>query len=176
VRGHSDPWQQADADALQNLLRILSEVNKLQVNRKMQETLHWRAHHDHLTGLYNRRAMEDEVSRRLEDGQYNTALMLLDLDHFKKINDTYGHETGDQVLQQLSLRLKAVMREFDLLARLGGDEFMLLLQIPHPNAATALTFAERLHQAVAAPSTSRDNNFAWGFPWALRSRPAMAAQ
>ncbi|MFC5459721.1 EAL domain-containing protein [Massilia niabensis] len=151
VRGHSDRWHQMDADALQNLLRILSEVDKLQSNRKMQETLHWRAHHDHLTGLYNRRAMEDEVSRRLEDGQYNTALMLLDLDHFKKINDTYGHETGDQVLQQLSLRLKAVMREFDLLARLGGDEFMLLLQIPHPSPAIALTFAERLHQAVATP-------------------------
>jgi diguanylate cyclase (GGDEF)-like protein len=84
--------------------------------------------------------------------------MLLDLDHFKKINDTYGHETGDLVLQQLSSRLKAVMREFDLLARLGGDEFMLLLQIPHPNAATALTFAERLHQAVATPLTSRASN------------------
>ena len=95
--------------------------------------------------------MEDEVSRRLDDGHYDTALMLLDLDHFKKINDTYGHEIGDQVLQQLTARLKAVMREFDLLARLGGDEFMLLLQIPHPNAATALTFAERLHQAVASP-------------------------
>jgi diguanylate cyclase (GGDEF)-like protein len=162
VRGHSDPWQQADADALQNLLQILSEVNKLQVNRQMQETLHWRAHHDHLTGLYNRRAMEDEVARRLEDGHYNTALMLLDLDHFKKINDTYGHETGDHVLQQLSLRLKAVMREFDLLARLGGDEFMLLLQIPHPNAATALTFAERLHQAVATPFDIKGQQFRLG--------------
>lgn len=162
VRGHSAAWLPTDAEALQNLLRMLSEVNKLQVNRKMQETLHWRAHHDHLTGLYNRRAMEDEVSRRLEDGQYNTALMLLDLDHFKKINDTYGHETGDQVLQQLSLRLKAVMREFDLLARLGGDEFMLLLQIPHPNAATALTFAERLHQAVAIPYDIRGQQFRLG--------------
>jgi diguanylate cyclase (GGDEF)-like protein len=162
VRGHSDPWQQMDADALQNLLRILSEINKLQVNRKMQETLHWRAHHDHLTGLYNRRAMEDEVARRLEDGQYNAALMLLDLDHFKKINDTYGHETGDQVLQQLSLRLRAVMREFDLLARLGGDEFMLLLQIPHPNSSTALTFAERLHNAVAHPFDINGQQFRLG--------------
>ena len=151
VQGHSDRWQQSEAEALQDLLRILCEVDKLQSNRKMQETLHWRAHHDHLTGLYNRRAMEDEVARRLDDGQYDTALMLLDLDHFKKINDTYGHETGDQVLQHLSLRLKAVMREFDLLARLGGDEFMLLLQIPHPNPAIALTFAERLHQAVSTP-------------------------
>jgi diguanylate cyclase (GGDEF)-like protein len=162
VLGHSTPWQHADAEALQNLLRILSEVNKLQVNRRMQETLYWRAHHDHLTGLYNRRAMEDEVSRRLDDGQYNTALMLLDLDHFKKINDTYGHETGDLVLQQLSHRLKAVMREFDLLARLGGDEFMLLLQLPHPNAATALTFAERLHQSVATPFHVKGQQFRIG--------------
>ena len=151
VKGHSDPWSAMDAEGLQSLLRILSEVNKLHMNRKLQETLHWRAHHDHLTGLYNRRAMEDEVSRRLEDGQFNTALMLLDLDHFKKVNDTYGHETGDQVLQQLTARLKAVVREFDLLARLGGDEFMLLLQIPHPSAAVALTFSERLHQAVSGP-------------------------
>jgi diguanylate cyclase (GGDEF)-like protein len=151
VQGHSDPWARMEADALQTLLQILSEVNKLQVNRRLQETLRWRAHHDHLTGLYNRRAMEDEVSRRLEDGKYDTALMLLDLDHFKKINDSYGHETGDQVLQQLSLRLKAVMREFDLLARLGGDEFMLLMQMPYPNPATALTFAERLHRAVVTP-------------------------
>ena len=162
VRGHSDPWQPVEADALQNLLRILCEVNKLQMNRKMQEALHWRAHHDHLTGLYNRRAMEDEVARRLDDGQFDTALMLLDVDHFKKINDTYGHETGDQVLQQLSLRLKAVMREFDLLARLGGDEFMLLLQIPHPNAATALTFAERLHQAIASPFDIKGQQFRLG--------------
>jgi diguanylate cyclase (GGDEF)-like protein len=172
VRGHSEPWQRADADALQNLLQILSEVNKLQVNRKMQETLHWRAHHDHLTGLYNRRAMEDEVSRRLEEGQYNAALMLLDLDHFKKINDTYGHETGDQVLQQLSLRLKAVMREFDLLARLGGDEFMLLLQIPHPSPATALTFAERVHQAVAAPFDIKGQQFRLGISVGIAIPPA----
>jgi diguanylate cyclase (GGDEF)-like protein len=162
VRGHSDPWLPGDAEALQQLLQILSEVNKLQANRRMQETLHWRAHHDHLTGLYNRRAMEDEVSRRLDDGQYDTALMLLDLDHFKKINDTYGHETGDQVLQQLSVRLKAVMRERDLLARLGGDEFMLLLQIPHPNAANALTFAERVHQAVASPFELKGQQFRLG--------------
>jgi diguanylate cyclase (GGDEF)-like protein len=159
VRGRSNPWQKADAEALQNLLRILSEVNKLQVNRKMQETLHWRAHHDHLPGLYNRRAMEDVVARRLEDGRYDTALMLMDLDHFKKINDTYGHETGDQVLQQLSMRLKAVMRDFDLLARLGGDEFMLLMQIPHPGAATALILAERLHKAVAAPFHIKGQQF-----------------
>lgn len=151
VKGKSQPWEQAAADALESLLQRLSEVNKLQVNRTLQEKLHWRAHHDQLTGLYNRLAMEDEVSRRLGDDQFDAALMLLDMDHFKKINDTYGHEIGDRVLQQFSLRLKAAVRGFDLLARLGGDEFMLLLQIPHAAPAIALTFAERLHQAVAAP-------------------------
>jgi diguanylate cyclase (GGDEF)-like protein len=151
VRGHSAPWSQPDAEALQSLLRILSDAQKMHLNRELQQTLHWRAHHDHLTGLHNRMAMEDALARRLAHGQFDCALMLLDLDHFKKINDTYGHDTGDQVLQQLSLRLKAVTREFDLLARLGGDEFIVVPQIPHPSPATALTFAERLHQTLAAP-------------------------
>ena len=72
--------------------------------------------------------------------------MLLDLDHFKKINDAYGHATGDQVLLQFGRRLGAVIRDCDLLARLGGDEFMLLFQMDQPDAALALNFAERLHQ------------------------------
>lgn len=151
VRGCSSPWAPMEADALQSLLQILGVMHRLQVNRKLHDTLQWRAHHDYLTGLYNRRAMEAEVSRRLEDGQFNTALMLLDIDHFKKINDTYGHDAGDLVLQQLSSRLKAVMRGMDLLARLGGDEFMLLLQILRPNSGSVLTLAERLHKAVLAP-------------------------
>lgn len=128
VRGHCDPWMETDAEALQNLLRMLCEVNKLQVNRQMQETLHWRAHHDHLTGLYNRRAMEDEVSRRLEDGQYDTALMLLDLDHFKKINDTYGHGVGDEVLKEFARRLSVGVRATDTPARMSGDEFVVILE------------------------------------------------
>ena len=172
VQGRSDPWTQNDADALQMLLQILSEVNRVQVNRKLHDTLHWRAHHDFLTGLYNRRAMEDEVSRRLDDGQFNTALMLLDVDHFKKINDTYGHDIGDQVLQQLSLRLKAVMRGLDLLARLGGDEFMLLLQVLRPTPATVLTLAERLHQAVAAPFDINGKQFRVGISVGIAIPPA----
>ncbi len=151
VAGKSQAWERACADALENLLQRLSELNKLQVNRSLQEKLRWRAHHDQLTGLYNRRAMEDEIAHRLEHGQFDAALMLLDMDHFKKINDTYGHEVGDRVLQQFSVRLKAVVRNFDLLGRLGGDEFLLLLRLPQPDAPTALQFALRLHEAVAAP-------------------------
>lgn len=151
VRGHATPWTQVEADALQNLLHILSDVEKLHLNRKLQQTLHWRAHHDHLTGLYNRQAMEEEVTRLLADEQHQWAMLLLDLDHFKNINDTYGHEVGDQILQQLARRLQAVTRECDLLARLGGDEFLLLLSIPQPDSANSLLASERLHETVATP-------------------------
>ena len=149
VRGQSTHWKKTDADSLKLLLQSLNEAHQLHVNRTLQKKLAWRAHHDPLTGLYNRRAMEDEVSKRLENGQFDVALMLLDIDHFKSINDTYGHEIGDLVLQQLSLRLGSVIREFDLIARLGGDEFMLLFQISRPDPALALIFAGRLHQSIA---------------------------
>lgn len=151
VKGRSAPWDAAEAEALQKLLHILSEINTLRINRTLHEKLHWRAHHDQLTGLFNRRTMEEEVTRRLEDGQFDCALMLLDLDHFKEINDAYGHATGDQLLLQFGRRLGAVIRDCDLLARLGGDEFMLLFQMDHPEPAQALNFAERLHQTVITP-------------------------
>jgi diguanylate cyclase (GGDEF)-like protein len=151
VKGRSEPWGAVEAGGLQSLLQILAEVNKLRVNRTLHEKLHWRAHHDQLTGLYNRSTMEDEVTRRLEDGQFDAALMLLNLDHFKKINDAYGHATGDEVLLQLGRRLAAMIGDGDLLARLGGDAFMLLFRMDRVDAAGALMFAERLHQSVTTP-------------------------
>ena len=132
---------------MQSLLQILSEVYKLRVNRTLHEKLHWRAHHDPLTGLYNRCTLEDEVNRRLKKRQFDAALMLLDLDHFKRINDS----TGDQVLLQFGRRLGAVIRDCNLLARLGGDEFVLLFQMDSPAPDGALTFAEGLHQTLTTP-------------------------
>lgn len=151
VKGKSSAWEQADADALALLLQALAEVHRLQINRVLHEKLHWRAHHNQLTGLFNRRAMEDEASKFLAEGDFDAALLLLDLDHFKKINDTYGHGAGDLVLQQLSQRLGGVIRDFDLLARLGGDEFMLLLHVGHPDHSRVLDLAERLHEIVQPP-------------------------
>ena len=138
VQGHSAPWSDVEAEALQSLLQILSDVNKLRINRNLNEKLQWRAHHDQLTGLYNRRTMEEEVTRRLKEGSFDAALMLLDLDHFKKINDAYGHAAGDQVLLEFSRRLSRVIRDCDLLGRLGGDEFMLLFQMDRADSALTL--------------------------------------
>ena len=151
LRGHAEGWTEAEAEALTRLLQIIIEVNKLHLNRKLQKKLHWRAHHDQLTGLLNRQAMEEEVSRRLRAEQFNCALLLLDLDNFKKINDTYGHGSGDILLQQLSNRLATLVSAFDLLARLGGDEFMVLLKLHTPDASLALNMAERFHQVLRTP-------------------------
>jgi len=103
-----------------------------------------------LTGCFNRRAFyelfprEVERARRLGQG---IALVFLDLDHFKGVNDRYGHETGDHVLQQLSSRLRGIIRETDLLFRWGGEEFVILL--PHTGSAEAPALAERIRAAVA---------------------------
>lgn len=103
-----------------------------------------------LTGCFNRRAFyelfprEVERARRLGQG---VAIVFVDIDHFKAINDRYGHETGDRVLQQLSARLRGTIRETDLLFRWGGEEFVVLL--PHTVPGEAPVLAERIRSAVA---------------------------
>ncbi len=162
IVGRSQEWNIIEEVALEKLLYILSDVRQIQANEVLHRKLQWRAHHDPLTGLFNRRAMEDEVTGWLEHGKFNSALILLDIDHFKRINDNYGHAAGDQVLQELSLRLASAVREFDLLARLGGDEFMLLMRLPQADPTLVLSVVERLHQAVAAPVLLNDQQLTIG--------------
>jgi len=103
-----------------------------------------------LTGCFNRRAFyelfprEAERARRLGQG---VAIVFLDLDHFKSINDRHGHETGDRVLQQLAARLRGIIRETDLLFRWGGEEFVILM--PHTGPGEAPSLGERIRAAVA---------------------------
>jgi diguanylate cyclase len=102
-----------------------------------------------LTGCFNRRAFyelfprEVERARRLGQG---VAVVFLDIDHFKRINDQYGHETGDHVLQMLSTRLRGIIRETDLLFRWGGEEFVILM--PHTGPGEGPALAERIRAAV----------------------------
>lgn len=112
---------------------------------------------DALTGCFNRRAFrelfqkEAERSRRLGQG---IAVIFFDIDHFKRINDEFGHEMGDEVLRRLPRRVRGVMREHDLLFRWGGEEFVALL--PHTSPADAEHLAERIRRAVAeAPLVSQ---------------------
>jgi two-component system cell cycle response regulator len=114
---------------------------------------------DELTGLYNRRyllAHLDELVERINRDGTGAVLLLLDIDHFKRVNDTYGHAAGDDVLRELAARATACVRSVDLVARLGGEEFVVVM--PEVTLAVAAAVAERLRQTVAAkPFTIRDD-------------------
>jgi len=104
---------------------------------------------DSLTNLSNRRAFDDELRRRLsewERKQTPCTLVLLDIDFFKKFNDTHGHQVGDEVLRQVAKTLKAQSRDMDLPCRYGGEEFGVIL--PATEAAGACILAERIRKAV----------------------------
>jgi len=148
VAGRARDWSRTEADACERLLRILSDTEKRRTHSELQQILVWHAHHDHLTGLLNRRTFEESLARHLSERRYDFALMLIDLDTFKMINDTKGHAVGDRMLQELSRRLTAVIRPTDILARVGGDEFMLLAKMNQPDSAIAVQMAARLHAAV----------------------------
>lgn len=105
---------------------------------------------DPLTGLYNRRYFEDALNEYLTE--FNKlgaplAVLALDLDHFKSVNDTYGHDAGDVVLKQLASRLLKVTREHDIVARTGGEEFYIVA--PFPRVDQIRPFAERVCRAVS---------------------------
>jgi diguanylate cyclase (GGDEF)-like protein/PAS domain S-box-containing protein len=118
--------------------------------RLLQRELTWQANHDSLTKLPNRnyfvRALEDEINR-LVRSQEHSALLYLDLDRFKYINDTGGHAAGDALLIEISQQLRARLRESDILARLGGDEFVILLRNVHPDFV--LMAAEGFREVLA---------------------------
>ena len=101
-------------------------------NQKMlEEKLRWQATHDHLTDLYNRRYFESMLEQEIKDAQrtdIRSALIYIDLDRFKYVNDTAGHDTGDRILLEISRVLSKVLRRSDVMARIGGDEFAILLK------------------------------------------------
>jgi two-component system cell cycle response regulator len=106
---------------------------------------------DELTGLYNRRyllAHLDELMTRVNGAGAGVALLMFDIDHFKRINDTYGHAAGDDVLRQIATRAVDSVRTVDLVARLGGEEFAVVM--PETSLAIAATVANRLRLAVAS--------------------------
>src|SRR3954468_15700749 len=109
---------------------------------------------DSLTGLSNRRAFDDEMKRRLGEWNRNNTpctLVLMDIDFFKKFNDTHGHQVGDEVLRQVAKVLIAQSREMDLPCRYGGEEFGVIL--PATDAANACRVAERIRAAIEASVT-----------------------
>jgi diguanylate cyclase (GGDEF)-like protein len=113
--------------------------------------LNRQATRDGLTGLYNRRYFDETLADHIAGaGRYqrDLSLVMFDLDHFKQINDTEGHQAGDEVLRQFAAILKATVRKADIVCRYGGDEFAVIL--PETGKADAGSFVERVHCALAA--------------------------
>ena len=106
---------------------------------------------DALTGVNNRRYLESHLAPLIEaaaDGSRPLSLMILDIDHFKAVNDTYGHDAGDEVLKVFASRIKGVIRAVDLLCRLGGEEFIVVM--PDTTLEVAARIGERIRQTVNA--------------------------
>ncbi len=134
--------------------RILDLQHKLIVAR---EELRFRATHDVLTGIANRAAVLEaanrESARQVRDGG-PFSVILLDLDHFKTVNDTYGHLCGDQVLRGAARRIAGCVRTYDTVGRYGGEEFLIIA--PATDGPGSLALAERIRQAVEQPAIDTD--------------------
>ena len=116
---------------------------------RMSDALHRLARHDRLTGALNRHGLDEAIERHFARGDAPAmALLALDIDHFKRINDSHGHAIGDVVLRAVVRSLLAHCRSDDIVARTGGEEFLVAHATPDPDRALAL--AERLREAVAA--------------------------
>ena len=130
------------------VLPLLATVGfLLMCTERGQEELERTARLDFLTGIFNRRAIDDLASRAISAARRHgtpLAIMILDLDHFKRINDAHGHEVGDRALLEAVLRMREAMRAEDLVGRLGGEEFVVVM--PDMELASAYAAAERLRR------------------------------
>ena len=127
-------------------------VRKLEEARRQLETL---ATTDALTGLYNRRHIMDRFEEECGRAQRGEGLscIMLDADHFKRVNDLYGHQQGDEVLRMIARQIRASLRAYDIVGRYGGEEFIALL--PGTDLATARTVAERLRKTIQESAVLR---------------------
>lgn len=137
---------------------VASTSQRLAEVRKELEQVKEKANRDPLTGLANRRALDEEVARRCSEWQRRDtplSFLMVDVDHFKRLNDTYGHQFGDDILQFIADKLAKATREMDLVARYGGEEFAVVL--PSTPLDEAKMAASRLLSAIRAQPFSYEN-------------------
>ncbi len=145
----SEAQQLLFKQTLQLNARLESQQAELASLRQRQDELEERSRTDSLTGLANRAWLEEQLQKRFLLCQEQSLIMsvvFIDLDHFKKLNDKYGHQLGDQVLERFGKALQALIREGDLAGRWGGEEFLVIL--PDEDARAAQVFAKRIAQRL----------------------------
>ena len=137
-------------NAFQYLVVLTRDIT---LRREYEAKLKYFAYHDSLTNLPNRLYFKEQFAFAKEQFLTNhtpLALILLDIDHFKQINDNYGHDTGDAVIKEFGSRIKAAIRDHDIAARLGGDEFVILLSNIQ-SSKNAIEIAERINHTIRQP-------------------------
>jgi two-component system, cell cycle response regulator len=141
-----------DADELKARLRAGERILQLEDRLvEARESMRFQATHDRLTSLWNRGVIVELLSREVSRSRREkncTVVMLCDLDHFKQVNDTYGHGAGDEVLREVSRRLHSVVRSYDMVGRYGGEEFLVVLNKCDPGSALAR--ADNVRNAVGS--------------------------
>jgi diguanylate cyclase (GGDEF)-like protein len=146
------------ADELKARLRVGERILHLEDRLvEAREQMRFKATHDHLTSLWNRGVIVDLLGRELTRSQREnvcTALILGDLDHFKNVNDTYGHLVGDQVLREVARRLLHSVRSYDFVGRYGGEEFLIVLNNCRPDSALAR--AEEIRKSICTRPVQTD--------------------
>jgi diguanylate cyclase (GGDEF)-like protein/PAS domain S-box-containing protein len=150
-------WERASISPISNQQGIVTHYvavkEDITKEKQQAEALFHQAHYDHLTGLPNRILAKDRLQQAIESAlrqKHIFGLMFLDLDNFKKVNDTLGHDAGDQLLVEVSERLQRALRQTDTVARLGGDEFLIILdQVSHSRKLMAI--AQRLLRVMRQP-------------------------
>ncbi|MDO9268733.1 MAG: EAL domain-containing protein [Methylobacter sp.] len=148
------------SDANNRITNYVAAFTDITKDKEAEETIHNLAYYDPLTALPNRRLLWERLKHGIEmerrDGK-QLALLMLDLDRFKVVNDSMGHLAGDELLQQVATRIKARLRDVDMVARLGGDEFIVLLEdITHPEDAARV--AENIVADLSMPFQLLKNN------------------
>jgi len=148
-------WQTMTAvrDEQNKLVQFISIFSDISEKKQTEERIHHLAHYDIVTGLKNRAAFHDQLAKQIsyaDRQKHKLALLYLDLDNFKLINDASGHPVGDLLLKHIATRIKSMIREEDTIARLGGDEFVILL-VDITNSKDAAVVADKVLLEMAKP-------------------------
>ncbi len=165
--------QERDLTADPTVNGTVVTVRDVTAERELQRNLAYRASHDALTGLANAERLRDQLRAGRDAGHDMSAVLFVDLDDFKQVNDTYGHEVGDGLLVNVAYRIRACLRADDLAARLGGDEFAALLRdVPDDESArrTAQRIADSLSRPVTVAGVTLDSGASVGL--AIARTPA----
>lgn len=146
-------------DAQGSPIHLVSQIENITDRKRSEEQVLHLAHHDMLTDLPNRRLLQDRLNQAIARARrchHSIAVMFLDLDDFKKINDSLGHDFGDALLKAAAERLCSCVRSVDTVSRQGGDEFVIVLaDISQPQDATLV--AEKILKAISASISVREH-------------------